>query len=51
MFTGIKKKYNLLDSGDIILLNNKFDGGKVSTTNIKKILKKVSGKKMGIITN
>ena len=37
-------KKNLLDSGDIILLNNKFDRRKVETTNIKKILKKVSRK-------
>ena len=35
--TRIKKKYNLLNSEDIILLNNKFSEEKVGTINIKKI--------------
>ena len=38
MFMEIKKN-SFFYSGDIILLNNKFDGGKVRTINIKNILK------------
>ena len=43
--SGELKKQYLLYSENIILLNNKFDGEKVGTINIKKYKKKVSANK------
>ena len=37
MFTKIKKKRNIFNSGYIILFNNKFDERKVKIINIKKL--------------
>ena len=45
MFTWIKK-WKFLNGEYIILLNNKFNGGKVGNINIKKYYKKISGKKI-----
>ena len=41
-----QEKYNLLGIWFIILLNNKFDGEKVSTINIKKNIKRKLVKKI-----